>query len=100
MTLWVDIARVSIVGNVLLLASLLYVWVRNFVTLRSAHALGLLTFAVFLFVENVFALYFYFFEPTLRVWVASVPPQAQGAMTLLRVCEFVALVVLTVTTWR
>lgn len=100
MTLRVDIARVAIVGNLLLLSSLVYVWVRNYLTLRSMHTLGLLTFATFLFVENALALYFYFFEPTLHVWVASVPPRAQGAMTLLRVCEFAALVVLTLTTWR
>lgn len=100
MTLWVDVARVAIGVNLLLLLSLLYVWGRNYAALRSSHALGLLLFGSFLFLENGLAFYFYLFEPTLRVWVESVPRLAQGAMTALRLFEFVALAFLTWTTWR
>ncbi|MFC6725289.1 hypothetical protein ACFQE1_13100 [Halobium palmae] len=100
MTVWVDVARVAIAVNLLLLASLVYVWGRNYAELRSSLALGLLLFGVFLFLENGLAFYFYFLEVTLRVWVESVPVLAQLAMTALRVCETVALLFLTWTTWR
>jgi len=100
MTLWVDVARVAIGINLLLLLSLVYVWGRNYAELRSPLALGLVLFGTFLFLENGMAFYFYFLEETLRVWVESVPTIAQTAMTLLRVCETVALVFLTWTTWR
>ncbi|MFC4357740.1 hypothetical protein ACFO0N_07235 [Halobium salinum] len=100
MTVWVDVARVAIGVNLLLLLSLVYVWGRNYAQIRSPLALGLLLFGGFLFLENGMAFYFYFFEPTLRVWVTEIPALAQLAMTLLRVCETVALVFLTWTTWR
>lgn len=94
MTFWVDVARVAIVVNLLLLAGMGAIWGRNYRQLRSKHSLGLLVFAVILFAENAFALYFYQFDPVLRVWVSSVPVVAQTAMTTLRVLEAVALAVL------
>ncbi|MFC6837998.1 hypothetical protein [Halomarina ordinaria] len=100
MTLWVDVARVAIVANVLLTAALGYVWGRNYLQFRSKQPLGLVVFAAFLFLENVLALYFYQFEPTLRVWVTSVPLVAQSAMTLLRLCEFGGLCFLTWVSWE
>lgn len=99
MTLWVNIARVAIVLNLLLLSVLAVIWGRNYLQLRSKHALGLVLFAAFLLAENAFALYFYLFHPVLRVWVTSVPPIAQAAMTALRVLEFAGLGFLTWTTW-
>lgn len=94
MTVWVDVARVAIVVNLLLLATLGGVWGRNYLRLRSKHSLGLLVFAALLFAENGFALYFYQFDPVLRVWVTAVPEVAQTAMTTLRVLESLALAVL------
>lgn len=99
MTLWVDVARVAIVGNLALLVGLLWLWGRTYRALGSKHSLGLVVFGGFLFAENAFALYFYFLHPVLRVWVSSVPPIAQGAMTLLRVLELFALAVLFWVTW-
>ena len=99
MTTWVTVARIAIVVNLLLLLSLGYVWGRNYLQIRSKHTLGMLLFVVFLLLENGLALYFYLFEPTLRVWVTTVPPIAQLAMTSLRVAETVGLAVLAWTTW-
>lgn len=99
MTLWVDVARVAIVVNLLLLAALGGVWGRNYLQLRSKHSLGLLVFAALLFAENGFALYFYQFDPALKVWVTAVPDVAQTAMTTLRVLESLALAVLAWITW-
>lgn len=87
MTLWVDVARVAIGVNLLLLALLGYVWGTNYLKLRSKHTLGLVVFAAFLLGENILAMYFYLFHPVLRVWVSSVPSIAQFAMTALRLCE-------------
>ncbi|MFC7154210.1 hypothetical protein ACFQPA_01910 [Halomarina halobia] len=99
MTLWVDVARIAILANVLLTLVLGYVWGRNYLQFRSKQTLGLVLFTGFLLLENLLALYFYMFEPTLRVWVTSVPPIAQGAMTALRLCEFGGLFFLTWVTW-
>jgi hypothetical protein len=99
MTLLVDIARAAIVANLLLLLGLCYVWGGNYRRLRSKHSLGLLLFAGFLLVENGFALYFYFLDPVLRVWVTQVPDVAQVAMTTLRVLEAAGLTALTWTAW-
>lgn len=99
MTLWVDVARVTIVANLVLLVGLGYVWGRNYWQFRSKHTLGLLLFAVFLLAENGLALYFYFLHPVLQVWVSSIPDVAQIAMTSLRVLEFAGLVVLSWATW-
>jgi hypothetical protein len=93
--LWVDVARVAIVLNLVLLSVLLTVWGRNYLRLRSKHALGLALFGSFLLLENGFALYFYFLDVTLSVWVSSIPTVAQLGMTILRVLETVGLLFLT-----
>jgi len=99
MALWVDVARIAIGLNLILLAALESVWIRNHLQVRSKQTLGLAAFGGFLFVENGFALYFYLFHPVLRVWVTAVPTIAQIAMTTLRVLELGALVFLTWITW-
>jgi hypothetical protein len=74
--------------NVLLLAVLLFVWGRNYLDLRSKHALGLLVFAVLLLLENAVALYIYLLDPTLSVWFSSaVPAIAWRGMMSLHVLE-------------
>lgn len=87
MTLLVDVARVAIVVNLLLLATLTFVWARNYRRLGSKHSLGLALFGAFLLLENVLALYSYLFHPVLHVWVTEIPTIAQMAMTGLRVLE-------------
>jgi hypothetical protein len=88
MSLWFDVARVTAGLNVLLLAVLLFVWGRNYLDLRSKHALGLLVFAVLLLLENAVALYIYLLDPTLSVWFSSaVPAIAWRGMMSLHVLE-------------
>jgi hypothetical protein len=95
MSVWVDAARVAAGLNLLLLGGLGYVWGRNYLTLRSRHAAGLLTFAALLFAENAVALYVYQADPTLSAWFSTaVPDVAWHAMLSLHVFETVALVVL------
>ncbi|NIU66684.1 MAG: hypothetical protein GWN73_15175 [Actinobacteria bacterium] len=99
MSLWVDVARVAIAVNLLLLATLLFVWGRNYRAFRSKHTLGLVLFASFLFLENGLAFYFYLLHPVLKVWVTDVSPTAQVAMTALRVAEMGGIAFITWVTW-
>ena len=99
MTLWVDVARVAIVLNLVLLGGVLSVWGRNYWRVRSKHTLGLVVFGGFLLLENGFALYLYFLDPVIRVWVSSIPEIAQVAMTALRLLETGGFAFLAWITW-
>jgi hypothetical protein len=92
MSLWFDVARVTAGLNILLLAVLLSVWGRNYLDLRSKHALGLLVFATLLLLENAVALYIYLLDPTLSAWFSSaVPAIAWRGMMSLHVLETVGI---------
>ncbi|WP_135303201.1 hypothetical protein [Haloarcula amylovorans] len=100
MVSWIDAARVAVSVNMLLLAVLIYVWGRNLYQIRSKHTFGLLFFAVLLFAENAFALYFYLLDPLLSGWFSNkVPDAAWQAMVVLHVLETVGLAVLAWITW-
>lgn len=100
MSIWVDMARAATGLNVLLLATLGYVWGRNYLAVRTKHTLGLLLFSVFLLAENAFAFYYYLLDPTLSVWFSSsVPVVAWRAMMLLHALETIGLAFLTWVTW-
>jgi hypothetical protein len=53
-----DIALVSV--NAILMAILVVTYFRNFNKVRSKFVIGLMTFSVLLFLENLVAAYFYF----------------------------------------
>lgn len=96
MSIWVDVARVAVAVNMLLLVALGGVWGKNYLQFRSKHTLGMLLFAVLLFFENAFALYYYLIDPTLSAWFSTaVPPIAWRAMLLFHVLEAVAIGFLT-----
>lgn len=102
MSLLVDLIRVVAALNLVLLLGLTYVWGRNWLDLRSKHALGLLLFATFLLGENALALYFFMVHETLTGWITDptmVPGIAQQAMVSLRILEFVGLAFLAWVTW-
>ncbi|WP_254545130.1 hypothetical protein [Halomarina pelagica] len=102
MSVLIDLMRVALGVNLVLLVGLLYVWVRNYLQFRSKHTFGLSLFGVFLLGENALALYFFAFHPVLSPWVADptlVPRPAQIAMLVLRLLELVAIGVLLWTTW-
>jgi biotin transporter BioY len=86
------VAKLAVGLNLVLLALLGWVWLRNYVDLRSKHTLGMLVFASLLFVENAFALYTYQFDSLLSGWFnTAVPAEAWTAMLLFHVLETVAL---------
>jgi hypothetical protein len=98
----IDVMRVVVGLNLIMLVGLGYVWAGNLRTFRSKHALGLFAFAVLLFVENALAFYYFMFDPTLAAWITNpsmVPTPAQVALTSLRLLEFAGLLFLTWITW-
>lgn len=101
MGVWIDVTRLAIAVNVLLLLGLCIIWGRNYVQFRSKHALGLLVFGVLLLAENVLAGYFFMLDPLLAVWFSSaaVPDPAGNALMALRIFETAALLFLGWTTW-
>jgi len=94
MEAWTLAAVVISAVNLVLLASLSYIWLSNYRTFRSPHILGLVIFAVALSAENVAAIYFHFSMGMLY----SSSPTAQKVVVLLRGLQMVALVALSWTT--
>lgn len=100
MGVWIDVTRLAIAVNVLLLLGLCLIWGRNYAQLRSKHALGLLVFGVLLLAENVLAGYFFMLDPVRAAWFSSAVPDIAGnALMALRIFETAALVFLGWTTW-
>ncbi len=91
MSLWVDITRVAMGVNVLLLLALVGVWGRNYRELRSKHTLGLLLFGLMLLGENVLGLYYFMWHADLSAWFAGLPDIASSAMMALRLGETFAI---------
>ncbi|MFB6304514.1 MAG: hypothetical protein ABEH47_05060 [Haloferacaceae archaeon] len=100
MSIWVDMARVATGLNVLMLAVLGAVWLRNYRQLRSKQTLGLLVFALLLLAENAFSLYYYLIDPTLSAWFSTqVPAVAWRALMLFHALETAAVAFLLWVTW-
>jgi hypothetical protein len=82
--------------NILLLAALSGVWLRNYRTFRTPLILGLVAFSVAMLAENALALYFFFTMQSLY----SGDPGVQQAVLVLRGLQLVALGFLTYVTLR
>jgi hypothetical protein len=96
MSTWITIASGLAGLNVLLLAALGFVWLRNYRQFRSPLVLGLLAFSAVMLVENLGAIYFFFSMGMLY----SDSVLAQQFVVALRGLETVALAVLTYVTWQ
>ncbi|MFB6112481.1 MAG: hypothetical protein ABEJ58_00090 [Halodesulfurarchaeum sp.] len=99
MGIWLTVAQVAIVGNLLLLSGLCFVWGRNVRAFGSKHSLGLLFFGVVLLAENALAFYFFTIHPITHYWLNSAAAIAQQGMMALQVLEFGALGFLAWVTW-
>lgn len=100
MSVWLNIALAAAVLNLVLLAVLSSVWLRNYRRHKASHTLGLLVFALFLIVQNVLWFYFYQFHPAFIGWFINAETDVQIGMMLLCGLETIALVVLFRITWR
>lgn len=94
--LWPTLTTALSIVNVVLLALLLSVWVRNYRRFNSSMLLGLIAFAVVLGIENLLAIYFAFSMATLY----ATDPTIQAIVSLLRALQFIALAFLTWTALR
>lgn len=99
MSLWVDVLRGAAALNIVLLAVVSAIWLRNFRQFRSKHTFGLAAFGVILLAENVVTVYVFVVHPTLSPWIAGTAPIAQRTLAVLKLLEAGALAVLTWTTW-
>ncbi|MEF8853322.1 MAG: hypothetical protein V5A44_01655 [Haloarculaceae archaeon] len=99
-TVWFEVARGAVAVNVVLLAGLAFVWVRNYRSHGAQHTLGLLVFAAVLLAQNLLALYLYTLHPTFHDWVYYSASIAQQGTMVLNVLETVALAFLVWITWK
>jgi hypothetical protein len=98
----IDLMRVILGINIILLISLGYVWGANAWRFRSKHTMGLFVFSILLLAENALAFYLFVFHNVLSGWISNpafVPLIAQYAMLSIRALEFCGLVFLTWVTW-
>lgn len=80
--------------NVLLLAALTVIWVRNYRTVGSALTLGLVAFGIAMLAENALAIYYFFG----MAMFYSGDPGVQQAVLVLRALQLVAIAILTYVT--
>ncbi len=89
-----DLASAVTVLNIILLVSLAYVYVSNYLRLRSKFALGLAFFSSMFLLQNLFALY------CQLVKVEYYSPEITGIVLVLSTLEAVGLAVLAYISWR
>ncbi len=78
--------------NLVLLAALGAVWVRNYRTFKTPLILGLIAFAAVLFVENAVAVYFYL---DMGAMLYAKTPTVNNIVATMRILQFVAIAFLT-----
>ncbi|MFB6171671.1 MAG: hypothetical protein ABEJ23_04005 [Haloarculaceae archaeon] len=93
---WTTIASALAAVNVLLLAALTVVWVRNYRTFRTTLVAGLIVFGAVMLVENALAIYFFLSMGMLY----SSDPHVQQAVAVLRALQLVAIAFLTYVTMK
>lgn len=94
MGLWLDLTRLATLANLVLLGVLSYVWLRNYLHLRTKFTIGFMLFGGFLVAHNGFALYLFALNPTTSGWFVDIPSFYNLAFMLLATLQFAALAVL------
>ncbi|EMA30695.1 hypothetical protein [Haloarcula japonica] len=87
MAVWMTAASVASALNIAVLLVLLSVWARNYLAVRSKHALGLTVFGLLLLAENCLSVYYYVLDPEVAVLLRSAAPVAGRAMTFVAILE-------------
>ena len=100
MAIWLDLARVTVGLNMVVLAALGGVWLRNYLDHGARHTLMLLVFAAVLFCQNVLWLYFYTLHPEFVGWYLASSLDVQLGVLALCGLELVGLAVLASFTLR
>ncbi len=80
--------------NILLLLALLFVYIKNYLSMRSNFGLGLIFFALLLLIHNIVAVYS---QISMIMYYSS---EVAGFAFLLNVLQSLALAVLVYITWK
>lgn len=100
MAIWLDLARVLVGLNLVVLASLGGVWLRNYLDHGARHTLMFLVFAAVLGLQNLLWLYFYTLHDGYIGWYAGAGTDVQLGLMGLCGLEFIGLLVLASFTLR
>jgi hypothetical protein len=100
MAVWLDLARLAAVANLLVLAALGGTWLRSYRAHGARHSLMLLIFAAILAVQNTLWLYFYTLHAGYVEWYAAASPDVQVGIMALCGLELLGLAVLASLTLR
>jgi len=100
MAIWLDLSRVAIGLNLVLLAALGGVWLRNYLDHGARHTLMLLVFATVLVLQNLLWLYFYTLHSDFVGWYVASGIDVQLGILALCGLELVGLAVLASFTLR
>jgi hypothetical protein len=92
---WLTAASVATAINAVLLVVLLAVWIDNYRTFGSKHALGLTIFGAFLLAENLLTFNYYVINTQVASYLAAQDPIAGRAMMSVAILQTVALAFLT-----
>lgn len=91
MSILLDLSRLALAGNVVLLVALGAVWVQSFRRTRAQYPLALLVVAGLLFVQNLVWGYLYLFDDAYVGWFQDVGGELQLALFSLCGLETLAL---------
>ena len=94
MTLMMNLSEIVIIVNIVLVASLIYVYLKNFVKFRSAFTFELFLFAFLFLIQNGVLLYFF---------LTMMPYYAGGVEVyafIFSVLQTVAFLILNIVTWK
>lgn len=100
MAIWLDLSRVVIGLNLVILAALGGVWLRNYLDHGARHTLMLLVFAAVLVLQNLLWLYFYTLHPDYIGWYTAAGTDIQLGTMALCGLEFLGLAILASFTLR
>ncbi len=100
MAIWLAVARLAAGLNLVVLAALGGVWLRNYLDHGARHTLMLLIFAAVLLAQNLLWLYFYMLHAGYIRWFEATTLDVQIGITALCGLELLGLAVLASFTLR
>lgn len=100
MALWLEVGRAVVGLNLVVLAALGGVWLRNYLDHGARHTLMLLVFAGVLVLQNLLWMYFYTLHPDFVGWYTNAGSDLQFGVMGLCGLELIGLGVLASVTLR
>jgi hypothetical protein len=88
---------ILMIGNLVLLSILMWIYGRNYRKFESNFALGLLLFTIFLFFQGILNILSVIYYDDL---IQNKYPLIENLYVLIPICEFIALSILLKVTWK